>query len=83
MNDSELTSSLPLEMHTHNICYLSAPYHVNLKTLREHLAAKGTKSITSSELPTTRQRILGSAPLEAEVEEAAGDDEEKLSLDSF
>ncbi len=32
---------------------------------------------------TDRQRILGSAPLEAEVEEAAGDDEEKLSLDSF
>ena len=71
-------------MDTHNIYYLSAPFHVNLKTLREHLAAKGTKSITSSELPTTtRQRILGSAPLEAEVEEAAGDDEEKLSLDSF
>ncbi len=41
------------------ICYLSAPSHINLKTLRHILAARGIRSVLPSELPSTATTILG------------------------
>ncbi len=62
MNDTVINSDRPSKKRTgerQRICYLSAPSHINLKTLREILAARGIKSVIPSELPSTATTILG------------------------